>query len=213
MESQNNSVEINKPKTKKPLVFIILTVLILSIVGLSAVIWWQNDQSNKQKSKDAATIQQLQADINGLKKQAAASPTPSLAPTPSALPTATSVKPSASALENIKAAFVSKNTAALEGYMAPSVYVVYAASEFAGNKTPTEAVKAMDYVNSGAVAPWNFNLDAATLASYKKGFYGKYFNDTTLVGRSSNGYVVAVNFDSSGKINGIFVSASDSLLV
>lgn len=206
-----NIGETNKPSNKKTVILVVILVILL--VGAGAVaFWWRNDQANKQKAKNEATISQLQKDVADLKKQLTATPTPTSTPTPTVAP-ASSKQPSASTLENIKAAFVSKNTAALEGYMAPKVKVVYAATEFGGDKTPAEAVKAMDYVNSGAVAPWNFNLDAATLAKYQKGFYGQYFTPTTLVGKSSNGYVVAVNFDSNGKINGIFVAASDTLLV
>lgn len=194
--------------------FMVLLAIVLVTAGVGAF-WWRNDQANKQKAKDAETISQLQKDLSEAKKQISEqvlknSDTETINITPA--PTLSSKQPSASTLENIKASFVSKNTAALEGYMAAKVNVVYAASEFAGEKTPAQAVAAMDYVNSGAVAPWNFNLDAATLANYATGDYSQYFKPTTYVGRSGNGYVVAVNFDSTGKINGLFVSASDSLL-
>lgn len=112
---------------------------------------------------------------------------------------------------NIKDAISSKNYAALEGYMAASVNVVFAASEKGGPVTPAQAVSDLDYLNS-ATSPWNFALPAATLASYKAGGYGKYFGAETYVGRSANDYVVSFDFNCSTKIDVIFITGNADLL-
>jgi cytoskeletal protein RodZ len=123
---------------------------------------------------------------------------------------ATSTAPTAAQLESIKASITSENTAALEGYMASSVNVIIAASEAYGPQTPVQAVKDVDYVKDGDT--WDFALPAATLAAYRAGDYKAYFPTTALVGKSSNGYVISFQFDSAGKINGIFMTNHDSIL-
>ncbi len=117
---------------------------------------------------------------------------------------ATTTAPTAEELDNIKASITSENTAALEGYMAASVNVIIAASEAYGPQTPVQAVKDVDYVKDGDT--WDFALPAATLAAYQAGDYKQYFPTTALVGKSSNGYVISFQFDSAGKINGIFMT-------
>lgn len=213
MEPQNDGKSAKSSKIKTVFRAMLVIMLIVVLVGAgAAAFWWRNDQANKHAAKDKNTIAQLQSDITALKKQLEKQTTTTTTTTKVVATSSTSVQPSQATLDNIKAAFTSKNTAALEGYMAPKVTVVYAASEFGGEKTPAQAVVAMDSVNSGAIAPWNFSLDKTVIANYADGDYSQYFVATTLVGRASNGYVVAVNFDSNGKINGIFVSASDALL-
>jgi uncharacterized protein HemX len=125
--------------------------------------------------------------------------------------TAESKAPSQATLDNIKASITSKNTAALEGYMAASVNVILAASEAYGPQTPAQAVKDVDYV-SGGTEPWNFALPAATLAQYQAGDYKQYFPASALVGKSANDYVISFQFDSAGKINGIFMTNTASVL-
>jgi len=114
--------------------------------------------------------------------------------------------PSADTLENIKASITSDNTAALEGYMAASVNVILAATEAYGPQTPTQAITDLEYV-AGATDPWDLALPAATLATYKAGGYSSYFPDNALVGKSADNYLVSFQFDSAGKINGIFITS------
>ena len=119
--------------------------------------------------------------------------------------------PSAAELENIKASITSGNTAALEGYMASSVYEVIAASESAGAKTPTDAINGLSYINPGGDNTWDFALPTATLSAYQAGFYKQYFPTTALVGKSSDDHVVSFQFDSTGKISGIFMAIASTL--
>ena len=81
-------------------------------------------------------------DISRLQKTTSTTPTPSPVPTVSA-----------SLAENIVAAIDTMNTAALEGYMATSVNVVYAATEFGGPRTPAQAVGDLDYLSSADPYP------------------------------------------------------------
>lgn len=108
-------------------------------------------------------------------------------------------------------AVTSRNYAALEGSMADQVTVVYAATEFGGQKTPAEAVSAMDYLNNGT-APWDFDLPEATINGYRAGFYEQYFPANAYVGKSSDDLVVSFGFDDCAKINMIFIAANAETL-
>lgn len=142
----------------------------------------------------------------------------SAAPTPQASPSAQTASPSATPAitisaalkENMAAAISSKNTAALEGYMAASVHVVNTAGKNV-SETPAQAVADVDFVSAGT-APWNFNLSAATLTSYKSGAYGTYFGDGTYVGKSANNYVISFGVNSAGKIATVFMAQNANLL-
>jgi cytoskeletal protein RodZ len=185
-------------------------IVLVLVAGIGVLAWQYKTQSDAKKQAESAK-KTLQSQVDALTKQlaeakATASSSGKAATTPKTCTISSSLK------ENAAASISSMNTAALEGYMAASVNVVFAASEKAGARTPTQAVADLDYVNSNAVGPWNFDLSAATLASYKAGFYGQYFGDNTIVGKSSNGYVVAFGVDANCKISVVFVAASADLL-
>lgn len=124
-------------------------------------------------------------------------PEPSTAPSPSAAPSASispslSPSPSASAsavinqvmLENIKASVVSKNTAALEGYMADNVAVTIEATECCGNLTAVKAINEIDYVLDAA-PPWNFEANnPIAIALRQKN--PTAFPESTIIGTSSD---------------------------
>ena len=189
-------------------------VLVLSLAGNGALAWLWNQRkadvgTEKAKSSGLQTqVASLNTQLADAKKAAA---TASATNASAATATATCAAISASLKANIAAAINTMNTAALEGYMASKVNVVYAATEYGGNKTPAQAVAALSYLNN-ATAPWDFNLSASILSSYGNGSYSQYFLSNSYVGKSANGYVVSFNFDCTGKINGEFVAASENLL-
>ncbi len=186
--------------------YIIMGAVIALLAAAGVVMYlWTTDQSTKQKTADAAKIADLQNQITALKAEKADTKTDSAESDQAA------EVPSASDKENIIASITSGNTAALVGYMASSVHVVIAASESANDRTPAKAVEDLSYI-SGATAPWDFNLSAATLAGYAERDYKAYFKANSVVGKSADARVVVFNFDAAGKINGIFMSASDDIL-
>ena len=95
--------------------------------------------------------------------------------------------------------------------MASTIKVIIAASEGIGDRTPVQAINDLKYLDS-ATDPWDFALNATTLSKYQSGDYKDYFKSTSIVGKSANNYVISFNFDSSGKINGIFMSVNSDLL-
>ncbi|MFO0882335.1 MAG: hypothetical protein U0491_02700 [Candidatus Saccharimonadales bacterium] len=204
---------VTQPSTEKPnksnpiksvLLFLIVIVLLLAVAV--AAYTYRDNKAKTELSQKQATIDQLSKKVNELQNQSTTSQKTSTDTTT----TTSNTNPSASTIENIKAAITSGNTAALEGYMASSVNVVIAASEAAGARTPTQAVSDLSYIKDSK--NWNFALDTATLNSFKAGFYMNYFKTNSVVGRASDGKVVVFNFNDQGKINGIFLAASDSLL-
>lgn len=179
------------------LLMILLILLALGIIGFVGWYVYKNNGNYKKsdyKAADYSSDAKSAADSSASKESA---------------PAKTVI--SDALKENTAAAIESQNTAALEGYMEASVTVVFAASEKGGAETPTQAIQDLDYLQS-ATSPWDFKLTAAVLTTYKNGFYGKYFGDNTIVGKSANDYVVSFGVSSNGKINSIFVAANADLL-
>jgi Tfp pilus assembly major pilin PilA len=193
-------------KDRKNMMWPLIAVLLL-LAGLGAY-YYRDNQAKNQHKTDTATITKLQADLKTANaKTAAAETTTTTTPTESE----TATVPTAAVKENVIASIKSGNTAALEGYMASTVSVIIAASEGVGNRTPAQAVSDLAYLDGGT-DPWDFSLAAATLTGYQTGDYATYFKSNSVVGKSANGYVVSFNFDTAGKINGVFMSVSDDLL-
>lgn len=183
-----------------------LVIGLLALAGATSFLGYQYNNANNDNKKLQTQINELNFSLIDAKKQANASVKVTPSPTPTkAIAIPTSLK------ENIAAAINTMNTAALEGYMAPSVNVVLAASEAAGPRTPAEAVSDLAYLNS-ATAPWDFALPVATLNAYAAGDYANYFGENTVVGKSANKYVVSFRINSSSKIDQIFMSVSSDLL-
>lgn len=176
------------------LIEILLILLALGIIGFVGWYVYQSQQGVDDSFNNAA-------DSTSEKKEKAAEE-----------PAADEPVISEALKENTAAAIESQNTAALEGYMAESVNVVFAASEKGGPVTPTQAIADLAYLQA-ATSPWNFSLPAATLDSYKAGFYKDYFGTNTIVGKSANDYVVSFGVNNAGKIDAIFVAASADLLL
>lgn len=186
---------------------IFLAILLLATAGTGAYLW-RDSQAKKQQKDNLAKITDLQTKVTNLEKQNKTPAAASSAPSSNA---STSTSPSAAAIQSIKESITSDNTAALEGYMASTVKVIIAASEGIGDRTPVQAIGDLKYLDS-ATDPWDFNLNATTLASYQTGDYKDYFKSNSIVGKSANNYVISFNFDSAGKINGIFMSVNADLL-
>lgn len=203
-----------KPKKWMLLLIIVIVLLLLALAGWLA---WQLKQCRDQHTKDKNTNQTLQSKVDSLTKQvqqakaSSSSGSSSSTSSTATTPTCSGATLTADLKGNISDAISSKNTAALEGYMASSVTYVLAASEKGGAETPAQAVADLEYVNSNATAPWDFNLSTATINSYKAGFYSQYFDGTIHVGKSANNYVISFGFDDCSKINRIFVALVDTL--
>ncbi len=166
-----------------------LILLVLLVVSGAGVYIWKK-QSDKDNSKPPSTSQQS-ADTA---KPAESTETPGAA----------QVKvPSAELVENIKAVFASGNSAALEGYMAPTVRVIVANSDGIGDRTPAQATADITSYMTNATVPWDFSLPASILSPWQSGDYSQYFPANAVVGKSDE-LVISFTFNSDNKISGVF---------
>lgn len=194
----------------KPIGKIIVGGVILLLLVIIGVLAWQLSVCLDHDKKADADNKLLQQQVDGFKKQIEdakkSSATPDSSPT-----TQCTNDVSPSLRENIADALGSKNTAALQGYMASSVNVVIAASEKGGNEAPADAVKSLEYTHNG-IAPWSFSLPGAEIAAYQAGSYKQYFPTNAYVGKSKDNMIVSFGFDCSGKINMVFMAVNADLL-
>ena len=213
----SESVKVIKTKKLRKIVHLIV-IAVLILAGGGAYLW-RNDKASKQDKESADKISSLQNRIDSLEKELA-SKTGEISDLTAAKNNsgvnneddlASARVPSDVVRENVIESITSDNTAALEGYMASSVHVVYAASSGVFDHTPTQAISDIKYLDD-AVDPWDFNLSKSVLGSFETGDYKDYFKDNSVVGKSSDGKVIVFNFNDAGKINAIFMSASADLL-
>jgi len=185
---EEEKLEATKQKTKSNYLVPVLIATVVLLAVSTLYFGWQykqlKDEKNQAQSQIDALNKQVSSFLKGLVDKTSPTPTPT--------PTTTTVI-AKSMKDNVSAAISSKNTAALEGYMAPSVNVILAASEGIGPQTPAQAINDLAYLNS-ATSPWDFNLPASTIAKYSSGqYYGKYFGSNTIVGESANKYLSLIH--------------------
>jgi len=193
----------SKPKKGAKTLMLALLILVLIAAGAGAY-WWRDKEAKAQAKKQTEEIAQVKRQLHEAKAEM------EVAEIDEGERNAED-SPAAANEENIKDSIKSGNTAALEGYMASTVRVIIAASEGVGNRTPTQAINDLKYLDS-ATDPWNFALSTDTLNEYANGDYAQYFPLGAVVGKSADDKVVSFTFNSSGKINGIFMAVNADLL-
>ncbi len=164
-------------------VYIILGLLILVLLGLGWYFWGDKNFFNSSPVPTSTYAP------NPASNSASPSSSPFASPSPSASATATpapTIKPAL--FENIKASVISKNTAALEGYMTDTVNVIIEATECCGNITKVKAIKEMDYLND-ATEPWNFDENNPVAIALRKKNPAT-FPEGSIIGTSANKMLV-----------------------
>jgi len=136
-------------------------------------------------------------------------PTPSTQPTsiPSPIP---QTEPEVDVSEQIIAAITSKNTQALEGYMADTVQVRLEASGCCGPITKSEAVSQLSYLDPAG--GWNFdpaNQILINLAAAVPDYYGSDW----IVGVANNEYLVSFKLNNQNKIEAYNLAITYKLLI
>jgi hypothetical protein len=149
-------------------------------------------------------------------------PTPSPRSTEESTPSPTSVaetvEPVAPAVDsgellraNVRDAISSGNTEALQGSFTDPVRVVIASSEADSQLAPLDAVLALDYVQPG-VGTWQWDLAETEIDAYRASiYYAALFPDDVIVGRSSEGPVVAFS-PAGATIHTILMAIDEELL-
>ena len=134
--------------------------------------------------------------------------------TPSSFPTSQVepeiVEPEINVSEQIIAAMTSKNTQALEGYMADIVQVRLEASGCCGPIAKTEAVAQLSYLDPAT--NWNFDPANPILINLAAAVPDHYGNNW-IVGVASNEYLVSFKLNNQNKIEAYNLAATYKLLI
>ena len=147
--------------------------------------------------------------IIGIFLLSACAPAPVPSPT-SAPPPISQTKPEVDVSEQIIAAITSKNTQALEGYMADTVQVRLEASGCCGPITRSEALSQLSYLDQAV--GWNFdpaNQILIDLAAAVPDYYGSGW----IVGVASNEYLVSFKLNDQNKIEAYNLAVTYKLLI
>ncbi len=114
--------------------------------------------------------------------------------------------------EQVEAVLTSKNTAALESYMANEVFVVLESTECCGSMTKVKAIEQLDYLKE-AQAPWNFDQTNETIKKLKEEDPNDYGPESTYVGIAANEYVAAFKINEDNRITGITMAVTYKLVL
>ena len=125
-------------------------------------------------------------------------------------PPTSQAQPQVDVSEQVIAAITSKNTQALEGYMADTVQVRLEASGCCGPVTKAEAVSQLSYLDPAV--GWDFNPAnqiLIDLAAAVPDYYGVGW----IVGVASNEYLVSFKLNGQGKIEAYNLAVTYKLLI
>src|SRR5688572_13839218 len=138
-ESQSKVVSL-KPVHKHWAMWVLAALVLLLLAG-GGYLWMQLQSSKDKEQQLNKDKQQLQQQLDQLKKDDGGDAA-------GIEESACTNTPSASFKENIKAALDTENTAVFETYVTDPVKYVLAASEFGGDRTAAQAATDIEYTHS-----------------------------------------------------------------
>lgn len=197
-------------KGSKHVVTAIVVGVVCALLAAGGTWYYMDTQATKQQQASQAKIDDLTKKNQELTKANQKLVTAAKAAAKTTTTTATVVADPALKTK-LTETMNSGNTAAIESNMAASVSYATAASGNVGTTGPVGAVQQLDYFKDSKV-PWNFDIPAATLNTYKAGSYKDYLADDVYFGASADGMFVSFRTNSAGKIDQIFMAASVDLL-
>ncbi|MSR68634.1 hypothetical protein EXS66_02510 [Candidatus Saccharibacteria bacterium] len=194
-----------KGKKGKGSVVAIIVLIVALVGGVGATWYFMNSKANAQKKQQDSKIEELQQQIDKLKEEASKATVVVVDPLSTQL---TAAQTKAQIIKDVPA----KNYSGLSDYMADSVKVVMAASEYQTTVTKAQAITDMKYLNGGT-SPWDFNPAADEIHSYKTGSYKTYLASASIFGTASNMYFVAFTLDAGNKISQVFMAVNVGLVI
>jgi len=199
------------PEKKKPKMMMILihaVAVVLILVG-AIYFFYSSNQAAQQAKADAAAISFLMDKTAALETtpiidgsdQTEGGTVPPADDTPAVstlavIPTKTS--------DTIKSAIRSQNTAALEGYMASSVKVIFADTS-EETRTPADAISDINSLSNPEGLAENYWSFSPTLFNHTDTDFDQYFLENSIIGKNVDGNLIIFNFNSVGKINSVLI--------
>lgn len=178
--------------------YIIGALLTLLVLGLAVGAYYFGTQKSASSTQEAILTTPTQ--IPGTEESL-----PTTEPSPTSQP-----QPTIDVSEQIEAAITSKNTQALEGYMADTVQVRLEASGCCGPLTRAEAMSQLSYLDPAV--GWSFdptNPIIISLATNVPDYYGSDW----IVGVANNEYIVSFKLNNQNKIEAYNLGSSYKLLI
>lgn len=184
-----------------------LVVVILASIAVigSTVHSWRGQFGHEKKFSRDANVENLQAQINALKKEVAKSKTGASSPATNS----TAAVPKESASETTSAAFEKavngKDFTKIEALMATRVYYVIDASDCCGDITKKEAAANLkNYIQD--VKSFNFDQSQQVVKQMKVNLADTFAKYT--IGIADNRMVLSYHLDAQGKVDDLMLSAS-----
>lgn len=184
----------------------LVIVILASIVVIGSVLHsWKGQFRGEKERSQSANVQNLQAQINALKKEVAQNKAGSATPATS---TATAVQQE-SANQASSAAFEKavndKNFTKIEALMATRVYYVIDSSDCCGDITKKEAATNLEnYIDT--MKSFDFDQDQQAVKQMKVNLADTFAKYT--IGIADNKMVLSYHLDAQGKVDDLMLSAS-----
>jgi len=179
---------------------LVIIIAISAVVSGSVLCSWKKQWMGGKKWSQKSDIQNMQSQINALKKEVAKNKA-GMAGTAAVQPTPANETTSA----DFEKAVNSKDFTKIEALMAARVYYVVDASDCCGNIAKKEAANNLKKYISG-VKSFNFDQSQQVIRQMKVNLvdtFGKY-----AIGIADNRMVLSYHLDRQGKVDDLMLSAS-----
>lgn len=178
----------------------LIIVILASIVVIGSVVHsWKGQFRGEKERSQSASVQNLQAQINALKKEVAKSKTTASAP---AVQKDLATPTTSTAFEK---AVNDKDFTKMEALMADRVYFVEDATDCCGDVTKKEAMKNFKLYTANA-GSFNFDQNQQVVQQMKvnlPGTFAKY-----MIGIADSQMVLSYHLNLQGKVDNLMLSAS-----
>lgn len=188
-------------KSGQVLIAGLVVVIILSVVVIGSVLHsWKSQFKDWKQCSRGTEVENLQAQINSLKKEVAKNKLYALGKAANQNQPAASVSSSA-----FEAAVNGKDFTEVESLMAARVNYVVDSSDCCGDITKKEAAANLKKYIAGAKS-FNFNQDQQVVKQMKVNLADTFAKYT--IGIADNKMVLSYHLDSQGKVDDLMLSAS-----
>lgn len=184
---------------------LIIVILASAIVVGSVLHSWKGQFRGEKEFSRGANVQNLQAQINALKKEVAKSKTTASSPATASAPVVQQEPARQTSSAAFEKAVNDKDFTKIETLMAARVYYVIDASGCCGDITRKEAASNLkNYIDT--VKSFNFDQDQQVVKQMKVNLADTFAKYT--IGIADNRTVLSYHLDAQGKVDDLMLSAS-----